>query len=164
MIMSVQIVDNFKLLKPMPLDSRVVVNFLGDIPNYARYEGMIVYQVSNGVFYKYKNAAFSPFEAAGGGGVASVNDAIGDIVLVGGSNVQIVETSPGTFEFQLDGVLLNDGSSQMISGYIPTDPLDLITKGFLETTFVENLIDDDSIKQDGGSHKIYVAKTDGGNF
>jgi hypothetical protein len=106
---------------------------LSDIPTYARYEGMLVYQLSNETFYKFKQGVFSVFEGGSGGTTTSINNAIGNVWLVEGAGVTIEEITPGNFRFSVGGnMILTDGSVQMASGYVPTHPKDVVTVDYLE--------------------------------
>lgn len=178
--MSVQLVDNFKLLKNIPLDSRVVVNDLNDIPTSGRYPGMIVYQLSDETYYSFIRGAFQPFDT-GSSGVTSINTKTGDIYIVEGTGIKIVESPPGEFRIQTaDYILQADGSVKMESGYLPLDPQDVTTKNYVDNLVVSLLgahtskvmsdtelghakIDDESISLNP-SDQLVISKTDGGEF
>lgn len=178
--MPIDIIDNFRLLKNKPLDTRFVVENVLTIPGYARYEGMLVYQTSDKLFYKYVDGSFSALEAVSSG-VSSFNFRTGNIVILEGSGISISEIAAGNFEISVDGVLRVNGSVPMDITYIPQVAKDVATKEYVDDmantkldsshadilASVDTLghvkIDDDSIKINIHD-RLYVNKFDGGSF
>jgi hypothetical protein len=185
--MGIQIIDSFDLKRPIPLDSRVSVQNLGDLPANYCYEGMIVYQRSNKRFYKYETGVFSPLTEATG--VAEFNGRTGNITIVCQNGIEMTEGPLGTFTIEATGVLRTIGETKMDPTYVPSDPQDVATKKFVEDTVaagggggtvaadlalheqqvasVSNLghvkVDDSTIKVDANK-KLYLSTADGGTF
>lgn len=178
--MPIDIIDNFRLLKNKPLDTRFVVENVLSIPGYARYDGMMVYQTTDKTFYKYIDGVFSPLEAVGYG-VSTFNSRSGNIVVLEGAGISISEISSGNFEISVEGVIRANGSVPMNITYIPQAAKDVATKEYVDESINTKLnlehadvvasfetlghikIDDDSIKINE-DERIYINKFDGGSF
>ena len=78
--MAVKIIQAYEMRAGVPIDTRLVVQVLTDIPIYALYEGLLVFQRSNKKFYKYVNGAFSSLSEAMG--VASFNERSGNVSII----------------------------------------------------------------------------------
>jgi hypothetical protein len=174
--MAIKIIESFELKAGVPIDNRMVVSNLNNIPEWARFEGLITYQLLNKKYYKYVDGEFQPMTEALG--VSSFNDRTGNVSILAGPNISIneIEGALGSFRIEATGVLLRDGSTELNEGYYPQNTRDIATKEYVDDVLAAHAsvhaeqavlghvkLDNISIKE--STHKqIYVDTVNGGEF